>query len=226
VRIAVPDGHAQRHTAVALEAAGIRFEGYGEGSASARPHSEIEGLEVKLIRPQDMPQQVALGQFDLAITGRDWLWDHKARFPSSPVVEVADLARSKYQLAAAVTEDLPAETIGDALRYWRSQGIRTIRVASEYVNIADEYSREHQFGHYQVIPITGASEGFVPEDAEVLVEGTETGSSFRANRIRAIDTLMMSTNCVIARKDPPDGPRGRLVRELVERFRGVATAAD
>jgi ATP phosphoribosyltransferase len=94
------------------------------------------------------------------------------------------------------------------------------------VNIADEYSREHQFGHYQVIPITGASEGFVPEDAEILVEGTETGSSFRANRIRAIDTLMMSTNCVIARKDPPEGARGRLVAELIERFRSAVPAAD
>ena len=42
-------------------------------------------MTVKVIRPQDMPLQVANGNFDLAITGRDWLTEHLDQFPSSPV---------------------------------------------------------------------------------------------------------------------------------------------
>lgn len=224
VRLAVPDGHAQIHSVAALAAAGLHFEGYDDGYAVRRPQSNIAGLEVKVIRPQDMPQQVALGHFDLAITGRDWLWDHTFRFPSSPVVEVVDLGRSRYQLTAAVTEDLPATNLWEALEYWRTHGSHTIRVASEYVNIADEYARYHHFGVYRVIPITGASEGFVPEDAELLIEGTETGSSFKANRLRAIDTLFVSTNCLIARKERPGGARGELIAALIERFRAAVPA--
>ena len=73
------------------QAAGIRVDGYDDGNVVRRPRIDVEGVDVKVIRPQDMPQQVALGQFDLAITGRDWLFDHLVQFPSSPVEEVVDL---------------------------------------------------------------------------------------------------------------------------------------
>ena len=160
------------------------------------------------MRPQDMPRAIALGQFDLALTGRDWLAAHQASFPASPVVELADLRRSRYDLGAVVSEDVPAETIEDAIAYWRRHDPgRAIRVASEYVALADRYARDRHLGRYRVIPISGASEGFVPEDAEVLIEGSETGTTLRANRLRMIDVIMVSTNCVIGTAVRPAGAR-------------------
>ena len=219
VRLALPDGHAQRHTFAALAEAGLEFEGYGERTYVRRPRSGVEGLEVKVIRPQDMPQQVALGSFDLAITGRDVLMEHRFAFPSSPAVEAVDLGRSRYTIAAAVSEDVPADTLAEAVAHWRQEGRSAIRVASEYPNIADHFARVHHLGRYRIIPVSGASEAFVPEDSEILIEGTETGSSFRANRLKAIEQVMESTNCVIARATPIDGARGKLVEWLVERLR-------
>src|SRR5206468_11710092 len=73
LRLALPDGHAQAHTIAALMSAGVRVFGYEDGTVVRRPQIDIDGVEVKVIRPQDMPQQVAIGHFDLAITGRDWL---------------------------------------------------------------------------------------------------------------------------------------------------------
>jgi ATP phosphoribosyltransferase len=169
LRLALPDGHAQSHTIAALQAAGLRVFGYDEGTVVRRPQVDVDGVEVKVIRPQDMPQQVAIGQFDLAVTGRDWLFDHLVQFPSSPVEEVVDLRRSKYGLAAIV-KDVQAETVGAALKEWRARSDAPIRVASEYPNIADHFARERHFGRYSVIPIAGASEGFVPDDAEILIE--------------------------------------------------------
>ncbi len=226
-RIAVPDGHAQRHTAAALADAGIVFDGYDGERAVRRPISDIDGVEVKVIRPQDMPRAVALGCFDLAITGRDWLAAHRASFPGSPVTELADLRRSRYRLGAVVSEDLPAETIEEAVAHWRRDDPqRPIRVASEYVALADQYARERRLGRYRVIPIRGAAEGFVPEDAEILIEGSETGTTLRANRLRMIDVIMESTNCAIGPLEPPAGRRGELRAELVERLRTAAGGGD
>lgn len=222
-RLAVPDGHAQRHTVSALADAGLAFEGYEAGSAVRRPTSSIAGLTVKVLRPQDMPAAVATGAFDLALTGRDWLFAHLAAFPSSPVVELADLRRSRYALGAVVPDDLPAESIEDAIAYWRRDDPRrAIRVASEYVALADRYARDRRLGRYRVIPIGGASEGFVPDDAEILIEGSETGTTLRANRLRMIDVIMESTNCAIGSAVRPDGARGALRDDLVARLERAA----
>jgi ATP phosphoribosyltransferase len=220
LRLAVPDGHAQRHTAAALADASITLDGYEADRAVRRPTSSIPGLEVKVLRPQDMPAAVARGAFDLALTGRDWLAAHLAAFPSSPVVELADLQRSRYSLGAVVPDALPAANIEEAIAYWRRDDpARPIRVASEYAALADHYARERRLGRYQVIPISGASEGFVPDDAEILIEGSETGTTLRANQLHMIDVIMESTNCAIGNAVRPEGARGDLRDDLVARLR-------
>ena len=227
LRIALPDGHAQSHTVAALRDACISIDGYDEKSSVRRPGIDVEGVEVKVIRPQDMPQQVAIGQFDLAITGRDVLFDHVVRFPSSPVEEVVDLQRSKYSLAVIV-KDVQADTVAGALDDWRARSDGPIRLASEFPNIADHFARERHFGRYSVIPIAGASEGFVPDDAEILIEGLETGASVRANKLTVLERFFESTNCVIANKRRPEGALRPVFDRLVERLRasvGDAVAA-
>jgi ATP phosphoribosyltransferase len=172
-----------------------------------------------------MPAQVAQGNFDLAITGRDWLLDHQYAFPSTPVREVADLHRSRYMLAAVVAEDLAAASIEEAVRLWRGAGRTTIRVASEYPHLADHYARAAQLGRYAVVPVAGASEGFVPEDCEVLIEGTETGRSLAANRLRVLEEITISTNCLIARQDWPLSPQASVIGAFIERLRRVPAPA-
>jgi ATP phosphoribosyltransferase len=221
LRLALPDGHAQSHTIAALQTAGVRVAGYEDGAVIRRPAIDMDGVDVKVIRPQDMPQQVAIGQFDLAVTGRDWLFDHLVQFPSSPVEEIIDLRRSIYGLAAIV-KDVRADTVAGALREWRAKSDAPIRVASEYPNIADHFARERHFGRYSVIPIAGASEGFVPEDAEILIEGIDTGSSVRANKLTVLERFYESTNCVIANKQRPEGALRPLFDALVERLRSGA----
>jgi len=221
LRLALPDGHAQSHTVAALEMAGLQVDGYGKEDLVRRPRIAFDAVEVKVIRPQDMPQQVAIGNFDLAVTGRDVLFDHKIQFPSSPVEEVVDLGRSRYGLAAIV-KDVPADGVAGAVRWWRAQGRATIRVASEFPNIADHFARERHFGRYSVVPIAGASEGFVPDDAEILIEGIETGSSVRANKLTVLERFFESTNCVIANRRRPEGALRATFDALVERLRAGA----
>jgi ATP phosphoribosyltransferase len=224
--MAIPDGHQQRHVVGALADAGLFFVGYDDSACLRRPASGIEGLDVKVVRPHDMPQLVALGQFDIAITGRDCLLEHLHRFPSSPVEELIDLQRGQYNLSAVVSEDLPADNIEDALSHWRSLGKSSIRVASEFAGTADYYARSRHIWRYQVMPIAGASEGFVPEDAELLIEGTETGKTLRENRLKPIDLLYRSTTCVIGRKGAAlEGRRAAVYGEVVAALRASAETA-
>jgi ATP phosphoribosyltransferase len=221
VRIALPDGHLQGAAARALAARGLTFAGYDQRGSVRRPPSPIAGLEAKVIRPHDMPQLVALGSFDLAISGRDCLRDHLYRFPSSPVEEVADLETGGFDLCAVVSRNLPADSLDEALAYWRSQGRTVLRLASEFVNIADHYARSHHLWRYRVIPTAGASEGFVPDDADLLIEGTETGETLARNDLKAIDLLFRSTTCLLAGKNGrPGGRKAEVYQRVVSALSG------
>ena len=222
LRLALPDGHQQREAPEICRRAGLKLDGYDETEAKPRPLVEGEEIGVKVIRPQDMPQMVALGAFDLAITGRDCLRNHLAQFPSSPVVEVADLLRQRYRWAAVIHRSVGADHLPAALKKWRSEGRQPLRIASEYVNLADQFARERHLGRYRVIPVVGASEGFVPEDAEMLIEGSETGYTWRANDLIPAEWLFESTMIVVAHRDRAEKPNYNQVEALSERLAKAA----
>ncbi|HEY48952.1 MAG TPA: ATP phosphoribosyltransferase [Dehalococcoidia bacterium] len=194
IYLALPDGHQQRHTAGFLKKAGLGIRGYSVGRPTTRPRIGLDGVAVKVVRPQDMPLQVANGSFDLAITGRDWLQDHRFRFPSSPVEEVLELGFGWVRIVAVVSQDLPVSSTKDLRRLGRDSALR---LASEYVNIADKYALDNHLVPYKLIPTWGATEAFLPEDADVLIENTETGSTIAKHKLKIIDTLFESSACLI-----------------------------
>jgi ATP phosphoribosyltransferase len=219
LRLAVPDGHQQRHVHQALAKAGLSFDGYEEKTYVRRPASGIDGLEVKVIRPQDMPQLVALGEFDIAITGLDLLNEHLYAFPSSPAYAALDLQCSQYNLSAVVDGALPADNLAEAMAYWRAAGKQALIIAAEFPATADHYARSRHFWRYRVIPIAGASEGFVPEDADILIEGTETGRTIAENNLKILDNIYRSTTCLIARRDAAlTGRRHKVYKDVFERL--------
>lgn len=221
LRLALPDGHQQPPTLEFLSQAGLKIQGYGTAGVY-RPSIDLPGVSVKVIRPQDMPLQVACGNFDLAITGQDWLLDHLSRFPTSPVKELVRLDFGKVRVVAVVPEGLPVET-GQQLRGLVQNGhFRRLRVASEYVNIADKYARDNHLGHYQVIPTWGASEAFLPEDADLLIENTQTGRTLAENKLKIIDTILESQACLIGRMNglmPTEAQS--VINSLIDRFHGI-----
>ncbi len=225
VRFALPDGHQQAHTAELLSKAGIRVEDYPSENGNRRPGIDIEGVVTKVIRPQDMPLQVANGNFDLAITGRDWLTDHLTVFPSSPVTELLDLKSSRVRIVAVVSNDMPADDIF-SLRQLVAKQDTPFRVASEYVNIADKYARDNHLGMYKVVPTWGATEAFLPEDADLLIENTETGRTIARHNLKIIDTLFKSTGCLIGNKDTTTSPlKQEKIRQIVGKLK-VAVERD
>jgi ATP phosphoribosyltransferase len=218
VRLALPDGHQQAPTAKILGRAGIRVDDYPSENGNRRPNVDIKGIVAKVIRPQDMPLQVANGNFDLAITGRDWLTDHLTVFPSSPATELLDLKSSRVRIVAVVSNEVPADDIF-GLRQLVTRQNAPFRVASEYVNIADRYARDNHLGMYKVIPTWGATEAFLPEDADLLIENTETGRTIARHNLKIIDTLFKSTGCLIGNKDATTSPlKQKRIRLIVDKL--------
>jgi ATP phosphoribosyltransferase len=218
VWLAVPDGHQQKPAMAFLEKAGVRLRGYAEGDK--RPQADPDWIDAKVVRPQDMPQQVANGNFDLALSGRDWLLDHLARFPTSPVEHLADLGFGRVRIVAAMHEGLGIRSLADLRSAVGAGRFQPLRVAAEYVNIMDRYLWDNHLSPSRLIPTWGASEAFLPEDADLLIENTETGQTLARHRLGIIDTLFESTACVIGRKEDADPPLKRERKAaLVERFR-------
>lgn len=218
VRLALPDGHQQAHVQKILARAGVGIEDYPSSSGNRRPQSSIEGVVIKVIRPQDMPLQVASGNFDMAVTGKDWLTEHLEQFPSSPVKALADLRYGRVRIVAAVSQNVAEGGIENLRQSLQSRN-GTCRVASEYVNIADRYARDNRLGAYRIVPTWGASEAFLPEDADLLIENTETGSTIARHNLRIIDTLFESTACLIGRKEEVGSLKAQRLSRLVELFK-------
>ncbi|MFH1169723.1 MAG: ATP phosphoribosyltransferase [Chloroflexota bacterium] len=211
VRLALPDGHQQQPTLELLGKCGIDIDDYPSATGNRRPATGLEGFTVKVIRPQDMPLQMANGNFDLAITGRDWLREHLYQFPSSPVRELLDLKQGRVRLVAVVSQELPDDVPG--LRQFIARRAQTFRVASEYVNIADRYARDKRLGPYRVVPTWGATEAFLPDDADLLIENTETGRTIARHNLKIVETIFESTACLIGSAEGASRP---VKRERIE----------
>jgi len=218
VWLALPDGHQQPPALRLLSKAGIQID---DNSGNRRPTTNLAGVMVKVIRPQDMPLQVTNGNFDLAITGRDWLIEHLYQFPSSPVRELLDLKFGKVRVVAVVSKDLPVDDVHN-LRQLNAERSVPLRVASEYVNIADKYARDNHLGPYRVIPTWGASEAFMPEDADLLIENTQTGRTIAQHNLKIVDTLFESTACLIGGADcVSDSIKGKRIQSIIETLQAV-----
>jgi ATP phosphoribosyltransferase len=201
INLALPDGHQQAPTSQFLKRTGLALQGYSEEVMNRRPSADLDWLGIKVIRPQDMPLQVANSNFDLAITGEDWLREHLCRFPSSPVKKLFTLGFGTVKIVAAVSQEMPVADIDELRSLVQSSKFAPSKVASEYINIADKYLRDNHINPYKLIPTWGASEAFLPEDADMLIDNVQTGKTLKQHKLKVIDVLFRSSACLIANKN-------------------------
>jgi len=239
LNLALPDGHQMNHLVPFLENSGISFDGYEKNHLERRPKlicnsdqalsliPDPEKIAAKVIRPQDMPSHVANANFDLAVTGTDWCNEHRLRFPGSPVVERLKLGFGKVRIVAAAHKKM-GNTLEHFLNKFRlGQPNRPMRIASEYVYIADNYALLKQLYPYRIIMTYGATESLIPEDADLIIENTETGNTLRKNNLEIVDTIMSSEGCLIAsEKSMKISWKMDLIAAIEALFSGVLSVQD
>ena len=109
LRLVLPKGSLERATIELFEAADLSVIRGSDVDYRATIKDHRIG-EVRVLRPQEIPEYVAEGLFDLGITGRDWVLETGA-----DVVEIAELPYAKQSLAPvrwvlAVPEEAPVHS--------------------------------------------------------------------------------------------------------------------
>lgn len=185
LRLGVPKGSLQESTIQLFGKAGYNIS---VASRSYMPRIDDPEIECLMFRAQEMARYVARGLLDVGLTGEDWIQENEA-----DVVRVESLVYSKrttqaYRWVVAVPEDSPIQTVQD---------LEGKRIATELVQATRHYLERHGV-HAEVEYSWGATEIKAPLLVDAIVEGTETGSSLRANNLRIVDTVVESTTQLIA----------------------------
>jgi len=185
LKLGIPKGSLQESTVRLFDKAGYQII---VSSRSYRPYIDDDEIECLMFRAQEMARYVERGVLDVGLTGKDWILENDA-----DVIEVADLVYSKttakaYRWVLAVPEDSDVQSVKD---------LEGKRIATELVQATRRYLEAHGV-KAEVEYSWGATEIKAPLLVDAIVEGTETGSTLRANRLRIVDTVAESTAKLIA----------------------------
>lgn len=212
LKLGLPKGSLQDATAALFRKAGyaVTF-----GSRSYYPDIDDPEITCMLIRAQEMARYVEDGVIDCGLTGKDWIQENGAK-----VTELAELTYSKatsrpVRWVLAVPNDSPVASVKD---------LKGKRIATELVEVTKAYLRRHRV-KADVEFSWGATEVKPPQLADAIVEATETGASLRANNLRIVDTLLVSTTRFIANRKACRHPgKRRKMDNLVLMLRGAVAA--
>jgi ATP phosphoribosyltransferase len=155
------------------------------------PSIDDDEIEARLMRPQDMSRFVEKGVVDCGLTGNDWVAENESKVHVITELTYSKQTLTPFRWVIAVPEDSPIRSVAD---------LAGKRISTELVNVATRFlekrniSAHVEFSH-------GATESKAPDLVDAIMDGTETGSSLRANRMRIVETVMVSQTQFIANLD-------------------------
>ncbi len=190
LRLVVPKGSLEKATFELFEAADLPIR----RSSSVDYKATIDDPridEVRILRPQEIPQYVAEGLFDIGITGRDWVEETESDVESLGELRYSKATSDPVKVVVAVAGDSPARSVADL-----PQGVR---VSTEYPGLTRRFFEARGI-RADVRLSYGASEAKIPDIADCIVDITETGRALRAAGLRVIDTMLVSYTEMIAHR--------------------------
>ncbi len=198
VRLALPKGSMQKSVFDLLADAGIRVQATSRGY---RPALSLPGFETKILRPQNMLEMLSLGTREIGFAGADWVAEL-----GLGLTELLDTGLDPVRIVAAA----PAELLDEN----GSLPKRHLVIASEYEELTKQWIAKKGLDA-TFLRSYGATEVFPPEDADLIVDNTASGSTLRANKLDIIDELMISTTRIYAN---PRALEDAAKKELMDRF--------
>ena len=212
LKLGLPKGSLQESTFSLFKKAGY---GFSVSSRSYFPSTDDNELEAMLVRAQEIARYVEEGIFDAGLTGKDWILENDA-----DVHEVMDLCYSKQSMRPcrwilAVPESSPVQSVKD---------LEGKHIATEAVKMTQRYLEKNGV-KAEVEFSWGATEVKTPDLVDAIVEITETGSSLRANKLRIVDELLVTTPRLIANKASWEDPwKRRKIENMALLLEGALNA--
>ncbi|MGI0090135.1 MAG: ATP phosphoribosyltransferase [Nitrososphaerales archaeon] len=235
IKLALPKGSLEKATFAFFERAGYKIRGQDR---TYRPTINDDQIEIKILRPQEIPIFIANGDQDLGITGSDWIKETRA-----DLRKVLDLEYGQVRLVMAVPKSIASTPFPEICRnYWKSG--KKLRISTEYLNIASDYLASlpfynEYFGSKMPKQITpwwtkgdndlasiflsfGATEAKPPEDADAIMDVVETGTTLDQNGLVPIETLLRSTAHLVANPKALEDPQKReKILDIMSVLKGV-----
>jgi ATP phosphoribosyltransferase len=180
LKLGLPKGSLQEAALAKMAKAGFNIS---VSSRSYVPYVDDEHLSIRLIRAQEISRYVELGYLDCGITGHDWIVENGSKVHEVGEFQFSKATSQPARWVLAVPENSPIKSVKD---------LGGKRIATEVVNITKRYLKQHGV-KAEVEFSWGATEVKAHELVDAIVEITETGSSLRANKLRIVDTLLVST---------------------------------
>jgi ATP phosphoribosyltransferase len=188
--LVLPKGSLEKATLDLFDAADLAVRRGSERDY----HASIEDPRidrVRFLRPQEIPQYVEQGLFDLGITGRDWITETDADVVSLSELQYSRATGNPVRVVLAVPKEAPWQSVADLPR--------GVRISTEFPSLTRRFLEQYGVKAI-VVPSYGATEAKVPDIVDAIVDLTETGSSLRKNGLRVLDTLLTSYTELVANR--------------------------
>ncbi len=208
LRLTLPKGRIQENILKLLERIGFTFK---LGPRSYRPQVNDSRIQAKVLKPQNIPSLIALGRYDCGFSGHDWAEELRIADPKlgEELVEYFDLGFDPVRIVVASPEQFLEQHQGVLPMTQR------LVVATEYLQLTTRYVQEKQLDAH-IVRSYGATEALPPEDADVIVDNTSTGTTLVQNRLAIVDTVLHSTTRFMVNKSALACPEKReFMDELV-----------
>lgn len=206
LRIVIPKGRIFENVVQLLNESGIRIS---HNQRAYRPVVNDPHIEVKIMKPQNIPKLLELGRHDIGFTGLDWVYE-----TSADVTELLDLGFDPVRIVAAIPTHLSLATLRK----------NRMVVASEYEKITRDFLDEQGFD-YVYVRTYGATEVFPPDDADMIVDNTSTGQTLLAHDLKIIAEVMASSTRFIANNQAMEDPwKCEKISEILMLFRAILDA--
>jgi ATP phosphoribosyltransferase len=215
LRIALPNkGRLSDDVRELFNDAGLEVRSVGDRALSASLGGEFEAI---FVRAQDIPEFVADGAADAGVTGWDLVCESGRQLE-----QLLDLEFGRCRLVVAAREESGIASLEHV------EG--SARVATPFPRLCTSYF-QRMGREVEVVAVSGAAE-IAPHlgIADIVVDLTSTGSTFRMNGLREVATILESTaRLVTARVQAPArqaDEKGRALNELVMALASVVRARD
>ena len=206
LRLVLPKGSLERATLQLFEDADLPVVRSSEVDYRASI-DDPRVIDVRILRPQEIPRYVAQGLFDVGITGRDWIEETNS--------EVVTLTELHYSKATARPIRMVLAVAGDASYQQVSDLPAGVRVHTEYPELTKRFLEKNGVDA-EVSLSYGATEAKIPEIADAVVEITETGRALRAAGLTVLDTILVSYTELIANTASHADPAKRRAMEQLQ----------
>jgi ATP phosphoribosyltransferase len=180
LKLAIPKGRMYDGVRLLLAEAGINIS---QTARSYRPYVNLDGCEVKILKPQNIVEMLHAGSRDLGFAGADWVAEL-----DGDLVELLDTGLDPVRVVAAAPDALLVD--GELPK-------QRVVVASEYERLTRAWIEKSGLDA-RFVRSYGATEVFPPEDADLIVDNTATGSTLEANDLEIVDELMSSSTRLYA----------------------------